>query len=81
MLAGVSVAPLHQGRGVARSLLALLAERFNQNTYTFPYTDLEPLYLSFGFKRLGAEVLVGPVGDLYRSYLKQGRGILLMGYR
>jgi len=81
LLAGVAVAPEHQGKGVARSLLELLAERFDRDTYTFPYTHLESLYLTFGFERLGAEVLAGPAGDLYRSYLKQGRGILVMAYR
>ncbi|WP_020411344.1 GNAT family N-acetyltransferase [Microbulbifer variabilis] len=81
LLAGVAVAREHQGRGVARSLLELLAEKSNRDTYTFPYTHLEPLYLSLGLERVNAEVLPEAVGQLYRSYLKQGRGILLMGYR
>ncbi|GAB2877470.1 GNAT family N-acetyltransferase [Microbulbifer echini] len=81
LLSGVAVAPDHQGRGVARALLVLLAERFDRDTYTFPYAHLEPFYLSLGFERVGAEVLAEPVGNLFHSYLKQGRSILAMVFR
>ncbi|MFA0812616.1 GNAT family N-acetyltransferase [Microbulbifer epialgicus] len=81
LLAGVAVAPEHQGKGVARSLLTLMAERFDQETYTFPYVHLEPFYLSLGFVRGDPELLAESVKDLYHSYLKQGRSILVMVYR
>ncbi|USD20434.1 GNAT family N-acetyltransferase [Microbulbifer variabilis] len=81
LLAGVAVAPEYQGRGVARLLLALLAKRFDRNTYTFPYIHLESFYLSLGFEVVEAELLPTPVAELYSSYLNQGRSISAMGYR
>ncbi|WP_444930154.1 GNAT family N-acetyltransferase [Microbulbifer sp. SSSA002] len=80
LLAGVAVAADYRGQGVARQLLALLAERFDSDTYTFPYAHLEPFYSSLGFKRVDVDDLSSPVGDLYRSYVKQGRAILAMVY-
>ncbi|MCO1336577.1 GNAT family N-acetyltransferase [Microbulbifer sp. OS29] len=81
LLAGVAVAPEHQGLGVARQLLTVLVERFDRDTYTFPYIHLAPFYLSLGYERVTADALAEPVGDLYRSYLNQGRDILAMVYR
>ncbi|WP_444893122.1 GNAT family N-acetyltransferase [Microbulbifer sp. TRSA001] len=81
LLAGVAVAPDYQGQGVARQLLTLLAERFDSDTYAFPYDHLEPFYSSLGFERVEVNELSGPVGDLFLGYVKQGRSILAMVYR
>lgn len=79
LLAGVAVAPDYQGRGVARLLLQLLAEHFDQQTYTFPYQPLLPLYQSLGFKCIEPELETQQsVSSLYQTYLKQGRSIALM---
>ncbi|WP_299003560.1 GNAT family N-acetyltransferase [uncultured Shewanella sp.] len=80
LVAGVAVAPTHQGRGVARQLLTLLAERFDEKTYTFPYLGLEPFYASLGFYAVDISMLNETVRQLYLSYRQQGRNIKVMAY-
>ncbi|MFA7554165.1 MAG: GNAT family N-acetyltransferase [Spongiibacteraceae bacterium] len=80
LLAGVAVAPAHQGRGVARLMLTHLAERFDHHTYTFPYLHLLPLYVSLGFKPCDAEGQPSSVTQLYQRYRDQGRDIAMMVY-
>lgn len=83
LLAGVAVAPEHQGKGVARLLLELLAEAFDTQTYAFPYPHLLPFYASLGFKQADAKVKrhqPSSVSNLYQSYRDQGREIKMMVY-
>lgn len=79
LLAGVAVAPDHQGLGVARLLLQLLAEQFDPQTYTFPYQPLLSLYQSLGFRCIEPKSQQ-PVSSLYQTYINQGRSITLMVY-
>lgn len=81
LLAGIAVAPEHQGKVVARSLLELLAERFDRDTYTFPYEHLRLFYESIGFHLIESGQLGEPVARLYQSYRNQGRTILAMGFQ
>lgn len=80
LVAGVAVEPTHQGRGVARQLLTLLAERFDEKTYTFPYLGLESFYASLGFYAVDISMLNDTVRQLYLSYRQQGRNIKVMAY-
>ncbi|BBM02490.1 GNAT family N-acetyltransferase [Microbulbifer sp. GL-2] len=81
LLSGVAVAPQHQGRGVARRLLELLAEKFDRDTYTFPYEHLRLFYESIGFHLIESGQLGEPVARLYQNYRNQGRTILVMGFQ
>ena len=80
LLAGVAVAPQYQNQGVARLLLNLLAQHFDQNTYTFPYLPLIPLYQSLGFITVELNQQL-PVYQLYQTYLEQGRQISALVYK
>lgn len=51
LLAGVAVAPDYRGQGVARLLLKSMAEKFGDQTFTFPYRHLVPFYRVFGICR------------------------------
>lgn len=79
LLAGVAVATDYQNLGVARLLLVFLSQRFDHQTYTFPYLALLPFYQSLGFK--AAELEQQPaVNHLYQTYVKQRRSIMPMVY-
>lgn len=80
LLAGVAVAVDYQNLGVARLLLVFLSQRFDRQTYTFPYLTLLPLYQSLGFNEAVLEQH-SAVNRLYHTYLKQGRPILPMVYQ
>ncbi|MEH6556913.1 MAG: GNAT family N-acetyltransferase [Oceanicoccus sp.] len=81
LLTGVAVAPVHQGRGVARLLLHFLATRLDHNTYTFPYKHLLPFYASVGFKQADADRQQLSVKNCYQRYRNQGRQIEIMVYQ
>ena len=80
LLAGVAVAPTHQGRGVARRLLQHLAEQFDRHTYAFPYQSLLSFYASLGFKQGDAERQPLSVRHCFQGYRDQGRKIAIMVY-
>ena len=81
LLAGVAVAPAHQGRGVARLLLQRLLEGCDDQLYTFPYDQLLPFYASLGFKRVDCAAQASALGDVYLRYRNQGRSISVMGFK
>ncbi|PID42704.1 MAG: GNAT family N-acetyltransferase [Proteobacteria bacterium] len=80
LLAGVAVAETNQRQGVARLLVRRMSERFDSQTYTFPYDHLMAFYQSLGFAVVHPEGQITPLTDLYQSYRKQGRSILMMQY-
>lgn len=80
LLAGVAVAPAHQGCGVARLMLQQLTEVFDAHSYTFAYKHLQPLYESHGFKRVEPNSQPPSVSNVYQRYLNQGRAITMMVY-
>ncbi|WP_240914255.1 GNAT family N-acetyltransferase [Microbulbifer harenosus] len=81
LLAGVAVAPDWQGRGVARLLLNGMAEKFDAQTFTFPYRHLMPFYASLGFIESPLEGQPSAIVDRFHTYEKQGRDIVLMRYQ
>ncbi|WP_299492535.1 GNAT family N-acetyltransferase [uncultured Shewanella sp.] len=80
LLAGVAVAPMHQGVGVARCLLHFQSSRFDDKTYTFPYVHLQPFYESLGFVLVDMQKVDAGVMGLFKRYRDQGRNIILMLY-
>ena len=81
LLAGVAVASDYQGQGVASHLVAMMIERFDQHTYTFPYQYLQAWYASLGFVDVGAEPLAPEVERLLHTYRDQGRAISAMRWQ
>ncbi|MCW8127892.1 GNAT family N-acetyltransferase [Microbulbifer halophilus] len=81
LLAGVAVAPGHQGQGVARLLLESMGEAFGDQTFTFPYAHLVPFYRSLGFEEEDTDGLPSSIVDRFSTYRRQGRDIVLMRYR
>jgi N-acetylglutamate synthase-like GNAT family acetyltransferase len=81
LLAGVAVAESYRGRGVARLLLARMAEAYDESTFTFPYRHLVPFYESLGYVEVGETGLPSAIIDRYHTYQKQGRDIVLMHFQ
>ncbi|QKX18187.1 GNAT family N-acetyltransferase [Microbulbifer sp. YPW1] len=81
LLAGVAVAPDWQGRGVARLLLKSMAEKYDTQTFTFPYRHLVPFYASLGFSEVAPTGQPSAIVDRFHTYEKQGRDIVLMHYQ
>ncbi len=80
LLAGVAVAPDWQGRGVARLLLNGMAEKYDEQTFTFPYRHLVPFYTSLGYVEVEPEGQPSAISDRFHTYEKQGRDIVVMHY-
>ncbi|WOX05526.1 GNAT family N-acetyltransferase [Microbulbifer pacificus] len=81
LLAGVGVAEAYRGRGVARFLLARMAEAYDDSTFTFPYRHLVPFYESLGYEEVGEAGLPSAIIDRFHTYQKQGRDIVLMHFQ
>ena len=80
LVAGVAVAPVYQGQGVARLLVQQLADCFDAHTYTFPYEHLRSFYCTLGFRLVGELRKDSVVSDVYQRYREQGRSIMAMLY-
>ena len=80
LLAGVAVSSFFQRQRVASRLLSDMTNKFDQNTYTFPYEHLISLYQSVGFSSISTEQSPSAVAELCRKYRHQGRGISIMVY-
>ncbi|HEY8568307.1 GNAT family N-acetyltransferase [Microbulbifer sp.] len=81
LLAGVAVAEGVRGHGVARLLLARMAEAYDASTFTFPYRHLVALYESLGYVEVDEAGLPSAIVDRFHTYQKQGRDIVLMHYQ
>ena len=81
LLSGVAVDKVIQKQGIARLLIEFMTQRFDQLTFTFPYEHLTPFYTSIGFQVISIEQVDTSVNELYSTYVKQGRKIVLMQYR
>ncbi|WP_298772635.1 GNAT family N-acetyltransferase [uncultured Shewanella sp.] len=81
LLSGVAVAPAHQNMGVARRLLKLLSQKFDEKTYVFPYAYLHAFYESLGFYIVNSNDVTCEVQQRYLRFRDQGRNIIIMAYR
>ena len=81
LLNHVAVIKALRRKGLASHLLSLMACQFNTNTYCFPFTYLETLYMQHGFVKIKESQALDTVVKRFQVYVNHGRDILLMRYQ